>query len=118
MTSKFDLTQFYDVIIRNSVFTVGFLTREFQIPLIKVHFLISFLYLLVCFLIWTQELNSGIITDDAIKVEFIFKLIALFVKFHVYVNKYLRWLSFSVQTVVQQTLFVHFRFVEHPTKLM
>ena len=32
MTSRFDLTRFYDVIIRNSVFQLGFLTREFQIP--------------------------------------------------------------------------------------
>ena len=32
MTSQFNLTQFYDVIIRNSVFQLGFLTREFQIP--------------------------------------------------------------------------------------
>ena len=32
MTSQFDLTWFYDVIIRNSVFQLGFLTREFQIP--------------------------------------------------------------------------------------
>ena len=29
MTSQFDLTQFYDVIICNSVFQLGFLTREF-----------------------------------------------------------------------------------------
>ena len=27
-----DLTQFYDVIIRNSVFKLSFLTPEFQIP--------------------------------------------------------------------------------------
>ena len=33
MMSRFDLTRFYDVIIRNSVFQLGFLTREFQIPL-------------------------------------------------------------------------------------
>ena len=32
MTSQFDLTRFYDVIIRNSVFQLGFLTQEFQIP--------------------------------------------------------------------------------------
>ena len=32
MTSQFDLTRFYDVIIRNSVFQLGFLTPEFQIP--------------------------------------------------------------------------------------
>ena len=32
MTSHFDLTRFYDVIICNSVFYLGFLTREFQIP--------------------------------------------------------------------------------------
>ena len=32
MTSQFDLTWFYDVIIRNSVFQLGFLIREFQIP--------------------------------------------------------------------------------------
>ena len=32
MTSQFDLNPFYDVIIRNSVFQLGFLTREFQIP--------------------------------------------------------------------------------------
>ena len=31
MTSKFDLTRFYDVIICNSVFQAGFLTPEFQI---------------------------------------------------------------------------------------
>ena len=31
MTSQFDLTRFYDIIIRNSVFQLGFLTREFQI---------------------------------------------------------------------------------------
>ena len=30
--SKFDLTRFYDVIIRNSVFQLGFLTQESQIP--------------------------------------------------------------------------------------
>ena len=34
MTSQFDLTRFYDVIIRNSVFQLGFLTREFQIPIL------------------------------------------------------------------------------------
>ena len=32
MTSQFDLTRFYDVIIRNSGFQLGFLTREFEIP--------------------------------------------------------------------------------------
>ena len=32
MTSQFNLTQFYDVIIRNSVFKLGFPTREFQMP--------------------------------------------------------------------------------------
>ena len=32
MTSQFDLTWFYEVIICNSVFQLGFLTREFQIP--------------------------------------------------------------------------------------
>ena len=32
MTSQFDLTRFYDVIIRYSVFQLGFLTRELQIP--------------------------------------------------------------------------------------
>ena len=38
MTSQFDLTRFYDVIIRNSVFQLGFLTREFQIPLSTTNF--------------------------------------------------------------------------------
>ena len=33
MKSKFELPRFYDVIIRNSVFELGFLTREFQISL-------------------------------------------------------------------------------------
>ena len=32
MTSKFDFIRFYDVIIRNSVFQLDFLIREFQIP--------------------------------------------------------------------------------------
>ena len=32
MTSQFALIWFYDVIIRNSVFQLGLLTREFQIP--------------------------------------------------------------------------------------
>ena len=32
MTLQFDLTRFYDVIVRNSVFQLGFLTGEFQIP--------------------------------------------------------------------------------------
>ena len=32
MTSQFDKIRFYDVIIRNSVFQLGFLTRKFQIP--------------------------------------------------------------------------------------
>ena len=32
MTLQFDLTRFYDVIVRNSVFELGFLTGEFQIP--------------------------------------------------------------------------------------
>ena len=32
MTSQFDLTRLYDDIIRKSVFQLGFLTREFQIP--------------------------------------------------------------------------------------
>ena len=32
MTSQFDLAGFYDVIMHNSVFQLGFLTREFQIP--------------------------------------------------------------------------------------
>ena len=31
MASQLDLTRFYDVIIRISVFELGFLTREFQI---------------------------------------------------------------------------------------
>ena len=31
LSSQFDLTRFYDVIIRNSVSQLGFLTREFQI---------------------------------------------------------------------------------------
>ena len=31
MTSQFDLTWLYDVIIRNSVFQLGFVTRKFQI---------------------------------------------------------------------------------------
>ena len=31
MVSQLDLTRFYDVIIRISVFELGFLTREFQI---------------------------------------------------------------------------------------
>ena len=35
MTSQFDLTRFYDVIMRNSVFKLSFLTREFQIPRIN-----------------------------------------------------------------------------------
>ena len=35
MTSQLDLTRFYEVIIRNSVFQLDFLTREFQIPLKK-----------------------------------------------------------------------------------
>ena len=33
MTSQFDLTWFYYIIIRNSVFQLGFLTQEFQILL-------------------------------------------------------------------------------------
>ena len=33
MTSQFDLI--YDVIIRNSVFQLGFLTRESQIPYLR-----------------------------------------------------------------------------------
>ena len=32
MTSQFDFTRFHNVIICNSVFQPGFLTREFQIP--------------------------------------------------------------------------------------
>ena len=32
MTPKFDLTRFYNVIIRNSIFELGFRTRELQIP--------------------------------------------------------------------------------------
>ena len=32
MTSQFDLTRFYDIIMHNSDFNLGFLTREFQIP--------------------------------------------------------------------------------------
>ena len=32
MTTQFDFTRVYDVIMRNSVFQLGFLTREFQIP--------------------------------------------------------------------------------------
>ena len=35
MTSQFDLTRFYDVIMRNSVFKLSFLTREFQISRIN-----------------------------------------------------------------------------------
>ena len=35
MTPQFDLTWFYDVILRNSVFQLGFLTREFQIPYLR-----------------------------------------------------------------------------------
>ena len=34
MTSQFDLTRFYDVIMRNSVFSLDPLTREFQILVI------------------------------------------------------------------------------------
>ena len=32
MTSQLDLAWFYDAVICNSVFQLGFLTREFQIP--------------------------------------------------------------------------------------
>ena len=32
MTAQFDLTRFYDVIIHNSVFQLGILTQEVQIP--------------------------------------------------------------------------------------
>ena len=35
MTSQFDLTRFYEVIIRNLVFQLDFLTRKFQIPKIE-----------------------------------------------------------------------------------
>ena len=35
VTSQFDLTRFYGVVIRNSVFQLGFLTLEFQIPSIS-----------------------------------------------------------------------------------
>ena len=35
MTSQFDLTRFYDVIMCNSVFKLSFLTREFQISRIN-----------------------------------------------------------------------------------
>ena len=35
MTSQFDLTRFYDVIMLNSVFKLSFLTREFQISRIN-----------------------------------------------------------------------------------
>ena len=38
MTSQFDLTRFYDVIIRNSVFQLGFLTRKFQIPNFSINY--------------------------------------------------------------------------------
>ena len=38
MTSQFNLTRFYDVIIRNSVFQLGFLTREFQTQLKEVKY--------------------------------------------------------------------------------
>ena len=38
MTSQFDLTWFYDIIIRNSDFQFGFLTREFQIPFLFPNF--------------------------------------------------------------------------------
>ena len=34
MTSQFDLTRSYDALICNPVFQLGFLTREFQIPII------------------------------------------------------------------------------------
>ena len=54
MTSQFDLTRFYDVIIRNSLFWLGFLTQGFQIPknyvsenyswLTLSHWLLLFLY--------------------------------------------------------------------------
>ena len=59
MTSQFDLTWFYDVIIRNSVFQLGFLIREFQIPffskaiinyLLNVNFLLEIVYLyFICY---------------------------------------------------------------------
>ena len=44
MTSQFDLTWFYDVIICNSVFQLGFLTREFQIPKYTSKFSTSWYY--------------------------------------------------------------------------
>ena len=44
MTSQFDLTRFYDVIICNSVFQLGFLTREFQIPKYTSKFSTSWYY--------------------------------------------------------------------------
>ena len=45
MKSQFDLTRFYDVIIRNSLFKLGLLTREFQIPLtISYFYLMKFIW--------------------------------------------------------------------------
>ena len=49
MKSQFDLSRFYDVIIRNSLFKLGFLTREFQIPVT-----ISYFYLMK--FIWSLSL--------------------------------------------------------------
>ena len=39
MTSQSDVTWFYDVTIGNSVFQLGFLTREFQIPIKSEYYL-------------------------------------------------------------------------------
>ena len=43
LTSQFDLTQFYDVIIRNSVFYLGFLTREFQTLTLRINIIFPYI---------------------------------------------------------------------------
>ena len=48
MTSQFDLTQFYDIIIRNSVFLLGFLSWEFQIPLFSASSMFSMICGICC----------------------------------------------------------------------
>ena len=43
LTSQFNLTQFYDVIIRNSVFYLGFLTREFQTLTLRINIIFPYI---------------------------------------------------------------------------
>ena len=57
MTSQFDLTRFYAVMICNLVFQLGFLTQEFQIPYKRAFVTFAIQHSNTCFEKTSENLN-------------------------------------------------------------